>query len=519
MKPHRRGPFGTPLAALALCLAAGVAWAGGSAPKAPPGKGPAKPPAPAPAAGGTVSGIVTDGEGAPVAGASIEVTCEGSRTPAKATSDAKGFYAVRGLPAGKASVVVRARGRVTSSEQVTVPATGLAVADAKLPPGVRYTGRVVNLRGEAVEGARVTARRSRPDDMELWFSSAEGEEATSAKDGAFAVDGLEPRNKYDLKIEHRRYLPATMPGLDATAGGSVTDLEVLLEDAAWVSGTVVDPTGKPVPGARVRRPDEDEASGRWVSFGGFRVRVVLGGDDAGVETDAKGRFELGSMKPPEEGETYVVHVHARGWFPGEAKLTGLAAGKELAGVTVTLKPGTGVVSGVVVDDRGEGVVGAQVDAADAEGESLGGTKTGAGGAFRLERLATTAAVHLEATAYAHEDGATEKVALDAKDAKVELKRLGRLRVRVLDPDGKPVPKVRVRTFVEEDGKNRPRGGGTFVQDDKGVESLLPLGEVDVKVEAEGFEPADVGSYTVEPGQSVDGGEVRLQRAAATSDGG
>lgn len=509
------------LAVWCVGLACGaVAW--GPAARAGGGKpapAPAGSPAAKPAATGIVSGTVTDDEDKPFAGATVRVYREGTKDPWTTTSDAKGFYSVRGLPPGAARVVVRAKGRVTVEGQVTVPATGLALFDAKLVAGVRYTGRVVNIRGEAVAGALVTAKEDRESRSRFFVSVArESEPATTAADGGFALDGLAPSSRYAMVVRHPRYLVAELPGLDGGAGGGVDGLEVLLEDAAWVSGTVTDTAGKPVAGARIVSPDGADPGWREIDLGGVTIRVYLGGDaddlddgPAKARTDARGRFELGSLPPTEEGGGLRLRARATGYFTGELRLEGLVAGQERKDVVFKLAPGTAVVAGVVVDDRDVPVAGARVVASADDAGAIGAAVTDAAGRFRFERVATKEKVGLRVRADGHETGGAGGVAPDTKDAKVTLRRLGRLKVRVLDADGKPAPRVRV--IVRMDAREENDDGETddYAQGAEGLDLPLPVGALSVVVSAADHDEASVGDFHVEPGQVIEAPAVKLTK--------
>ena len=350
-------------ALLMLSMAAGAPLVGA-------GDGPATKPPAAPTGGGTVSGIVVDGDGKPLAGAIVEVYRPDTKKPFTTTSDAKGFYAVRNLPPGPAAVTIRAKGRISEQKEVTVPATGLAVVDGKLLPGVRFAGKVKSTRDEPVGDVEVMAvedRGSGDDGVIAWFGRRDfGESTRTRADGTFELDGLAPGSRYKLKLSHDRFLPLELPGLDAEAGGGHDHVEAILEDAAWITGTIVDPSGKAVPEATVMGPGDGE--GRTITFGNVTIYVSVGGF-SGRTADAKGRFTLGSLEP---GEEVKVRARFQGFFPGETIVKDLVAGQEKGGVVVKLEAATATVAGTVVDDLGKPVRGARVEAhGDDELASLG----------------------------------------------------------------------------------------------------------------------------------------------------
>jgi protocatechuate 3,4-dioxygenase beta subunit len=474
-----------------------------------PGGGPARPAAPAPTGTGWISGTVTDEEGAPLAGVEVKVGREGSKETWSAKTDAKGKYGVRGVPPGPATVFIRLRGRMTITKNVTVPSSGVVGADAKLALGVRFAGVVRNLKDEPVAGARLVAFQQREDSgFGFMFTSASlGGGGESKADGTYEVDGLGPGDRYTLRVVHPKFRPVDLPGLSGEAGGGHDRLDVLLEDAAWVTGTVVDRQGKPVPGVRVVAPNDPFAiQNSFMGF--FFLSMSLGSDERNV-SDAQGRFLVGSLEPVEARLSAEGPNH----FPGSV-LVSPTAGQETKGVVITLELATATVEGTVVDDLGKAVPKATLYAWTEDERAAEGVADDLG-RFRLTRVKAKKPVHLRAEAGGHEGGTTENVPLESKGAKVTLKRMGRLVLDVKGPDGARIPEVRVRLLTGPDANRR--GGRTTYDQRKGpIEVLLPLGGVEIHVSAPGFEEAKVGSYDPEPGERVDGGTITLEKADAAA---
>lgn len=494
-------PWSVSVAVLAAALCVSVAESGG---------GPAKPPggAPAgPAATGTgwISGTVLTDDGKPFVGAKIEVVRE--KAPKgrwSATTDAKGNFGVRGVPPGPATVLIRAKGFIADERQVTVPATGVVGCDAKLSPGVRFAGYVHDVRDKPVGGVQILAFRQR-DDRSGGFSFSyfgSGGSGESKDDGTFEVDGLAPGDTYTIRLVHPHFMPVDLPGLSAAAGGGHDHLDAILEDAGWVSGTVVDKAGRPIRGVRVSGPKNPYAA--QSNFMGFMFISMMLGDDQRNVSDAQGHFLVGCLDAVETRLSADGPDH----FPNSVLVTP-TLGEETKGVTLTMEVAAATVEGQVVDGDGKPVPSAEVAAYGEDGRAAE-ANADAQGRFRLTRVKSKAPVTLTASADGYADGRTEAVPLESKGAKVEMKRLGRLVLEVLGADGKRIERVVVRVLTESDRAGR--GTSSHDQSKGPIEMFLPLGSIEVMVRAKGYAEKKVGAYEVTPGQKVDAGKVTLEKA-------
>ena len=233
----------------------------------------------------------------------------------------------------------------------------------------------------------------------------------------------------------------------------------------------------------------------------------LGGDAAakdGNVSDARGRFEVGSLAP---GEAKVTAI-ADAYFEGCVTVDSLVAGKETTGVKVVLEPATAWVEGAVVDADGKGIAGVDLVAWGDVGHASAG-KTDAAGRFRLERVRSHGPVQVTARHEAYGVKTAQGVELGSKTCKIEMVRSARLRLKVLDPAGKAVARVTVRVLLSGDDAYA-RGSSTFVsQTEAGLDVPLPVGEVEVVVGAAGYADATAGVWTTESGKTIEGGTVSL----------
>jgi hypothetical protein len=465
-----------------------------------------------------VNGTVVDDAGKPLCGVDVRVVRDKPAGTWAAVTDARGFFAVRGVPAGDALLVFSARGRVPVKKTVVVPATGTVSSEAKLVPGVRFAGKVVDLEGKPIRGVSLLAFEGESEKESRGFRSSPagipGGAGSSKEDGSFEVDGLTAGAEYRLRAEHPHWQILDVPGLDARAGGGHDELDLVLEPAAWVSGVVVDASGAPVAGARVLRPgEESEASEEeewWFRL--FRMTFPKETAKEASLTDVRGRFVLGSLR---EGSVRVV-AQADGYFDGNVTTESLVTGKETPGLKIVLEVATAWVEGETVDDQGKPVAGAAVSATSDEGGRSAATSDAAG-KWKLSRVRSRGPVNVSASREGHVAVHKRSVPLNSRGVKLVLSRAGRLRVRVLDEKGGHLFGVSLRWVAQSEGGRPATTWHSMQQKPEGAQIELPVGEVEVYASADGFEETALGTFQAEAGKTIDAGTVKLKRATASDD--
>ena len=280
--------------------------------------------------GGVLEGrVVAHGSGAPLAGAVVRVGAVAvdarmtSPPLAQATSDAAGRYVVEGLPVGQSMVSVehpthffapleawRGSGRRSSGAE-TPPPSGLTVfvaeegqriaRDLELAPGIPVTGRVVDGRGEPVDGAEVFVERFGTDHStwawglmsRRFMSSSSGSAeskavATSGPDGTFTVKGLPPREEWVLHARKSPLLGERSMPFPLSAGAERPDVVLRLVEGVTVAGQVVDAQGTPVAEAKVQA---------YLIHDGGEGSFTGGDPYPTATTDAQGAFRLQGLLP------------------------------------------------------------------------------------------------------------------------------------------------------------------------------------------------------------------------------
>lgn len=324
--------------------------------------------------GQTLRGVVRGANGTPVEGATIISRPRQSmfgmgamirdfmtgRT--RATSGADGTFVLSGLGNGPFEVSVTARGFTAQNKSQVRP--GGEYLEFFLEPGVTWQGIVVNQADATpIPGVRVAAGPAR---------------ATTDDEGRFALSGISAGGRGPFGEGGRRRGPPGRPGrnnaepegprttsLEASRKGYLTNYveievenppeEIVIElaTAPSLEGLVLDPAGKPAPGALVRLvPD---IPGEFEDILGFDSSLIF---FAVTVSDTEGRFSFEEFFAPGDEEVLVIADHvtyARGRSE-PFELEDFVAKKQeitvslLAGGTIegSVTDGTGPVAGAIV---------------------------------------------------------------------------------------------------------------------------------------------------------------------------
>ncbi len=404
----------------------------------------------------TLTGHVYDAEGAPLAGAKVKVSLpapEGFGAMlsgmfggnwATATSDASGAYTVTGFEGGVRTVRVESAVCLDAETELDIPAERSLTHDFRLEPGHTLDGVVLSPEGDPVAGAKVAVKMpggSAGNPMAAMFGGL-GEpdaSATTDEEGRFRMGGLEA-GPYTVSASAQGWLDAEL----ADVAQDSTGIALQLRRPALVRGIVLAADGSPVPGAEVLR-----RGGR--SRGAGNPMLAMMRQDARTTADAAGRFEIDGLEPG----AYELYARHREHADSEHVKLKLAAGEQVDGLELQLRPGVAIVGVVVEKDGGAPVANAVVYVSLAQGAMAAvnvsdfgdgdpqapanslSARTAADGSFRIDGL-TPGRVTVEVRARDHAPTSLARIEAPSEGLRVEIGRGGSVAGTVTGADGRPL---------------------------------------------------------------------------------
>jgi RNA polymerase sigma-70 factor (ECF subfamily) len=264
-----------------------------------------------------VDGIVVDGDGKPVAGASIWLTevHNAFQGAVVAAAGEDGTFRLRHVEL-KCLIGARAPGFAPSLLRAIEgrPTSVLAIRIVLDQPGVAVEGVVVGPGGKPVAGAILKIVKEAgglmwtPDGIEIRYAPLS---ARTDGDGAFALEGV-PVGDLTIAARSEGLVPFQEPITVPAAG--LPGVRIELEEGVTVTGTVRMPEGDPSPGAVV---GIGNAESNNAHLSGDLVSLA-------VSANQDGAYRLAGVKPGE----FEVRAHGHGKGKAAARFTA-RAGEEV----------------------------------------------------------------------------------------------------------------------------------------------------------------------------------------------
>ena len=314
-----------------------------------------------------MGGVVRHPDGASPGPVSVWLRPEGGGDAGSFYSAADGTFFVRGIKVGRYEVEIHriiGHGPVNFLErEVGVLEAGRTDLVIEVERGYRMAGVVRTEEGVPVPHVFVEVFDAEGDMI--------GDSEMVGEDGRFEVVGL-PEGGYTVKVDEDGFLPFRREGVRA---GSA-DLVLVLSRGRSISGVLVDESGKPLAHhvlaamdpTSTSRPHRDDPQAATGLNGQFTITGLPEGEH--------------EIRPRSGCEVWVEMKKFEFRFVLLGKTT-VAAGT--SGVRLVASPGT-AVSGLVVDDSGEPIPGAEVVLDQGKFRRDATARADRDGRFRIDHL-------------------------------------------------------------------------------------------------------------------------------------
>jgi uncharacterized GH25 family protein len=368
--------------------------------------------------GGTISGRVLDGEGHPIAGATVRsLTAGQSPTEVSAEVDRDKLRRFSGRTAAPVPVsspgaqgddpqfIARGELGVLAGPIPPIPPLGAHVAQTAITVDPSLAGEPPALPGD-------------PDRASIW---------TTAADGTYRIRGF-GKIKVTVLATASGFAEARSKQVAIEPGQVVTGIDLVLTPGTVIVGKVTDQHGRPVIGAQITATPIGAGS------------HDTAGAALDVFTDEAGEYKLG----PVAG---TVELYASAYGHGEAKRTlellptrGATPAEQRADLLLVVADAT--AAGIIEDATGAPVAGAHLEVVGGAGDGRRAIAAG-DGTFSIDRLpAGRLHLHIEHPAYPPDDVEVVAAADHQAQARLRLALGGGVEGALLDAaSGAPIPSV------------------------------------------------------------------------------
>lgn len=457
-----------------------------------------------------------------------------------------------GLSPGGAEGMAAAEEGGSSREDVVVEPVFLDEQEAEaaleeVPEGSRLNGRVVRKGGAGLAGATVIARKAQiwlsvPADVEempALYRDGPVYEALTDEEGRFTLYAVEPGN-IALAIRAPGFAPLTRTQLPVPKHDEYDLGSFELELGVRLSGEVMGGRGKGLEGVSVLRAVSPDGGSIRLDLPGYGIPVTT--------TDAEGKFEVDSQPP---GNWHLIFDHPD-YRVAELKGHTEPAGQTEPGLYVALEEGLSIEGRVEgLDPAADGPLrvtarrdreqpsGAADDIDGSEKFRPRHAEVRLDGSFALKGLAPGQQYRLRLyrqrapeegdpeglpERWVHVRGIDDELQMaGAKQVVIEYREDASLRLVAVDAEsGRPLTTFIAHVsgeglggagLLKEEGAEEPTS--SFPGGEALFEGLRPGDEGSsstVRVRCEGFEDFEKKNLMIRPGDELDLGEVRLERA-------
>jgi len=408
-----------------------------------------------------LEGTVTHGNSS-VSGATIAIYDGNSDLLKHTGTDSNGSYHAD-VPNGTYRLDVDADGYAPTSVTDVNATTGeTTTQNVTLDEAAIITGTVTDTNGDPIADADVWVHT---EDYSVSVRN------TTDGNGRYAVEVT--NGTYTIDVDADGYTSASITDVNATTGETTTQ-DIILDEAAIITGTVTDTNGDPIADADVDAHTDDYSVSdrtRTNGTGQYTVEVTNG--------------------------TYTLDVDADGYAPTTVEDVNATTGNTTT-QNATLETAA-IVTGMVTDTDGNPVPDADVHVHTDNYSVTDWTRTDQNGRYVAEVANGTYAVEVDADGYAPAtiDG-VEASSGTSTSRNVTLQAAAVISGTVRDESGNPVPGATIDVHDE--------GYTTFervsANDDGSYRVELSNGTYTVEVDADGYAPATIDGVEASSGENT-----------------
>ncbi len=189
--------------------------------------------------------ICVRSQGKPHGGAKVEMRQVGGSQEKIFSTAPDGCQSLLQIPVGPYHVIVRSTRHIPRAFPVEIQAGQTTELDVDLTPGGQIAGSVVDESGRPVPETYISLTKAKT----TLFVHAELAVRTDAA-GRYVLDGV-PVQEFGMHFRHADFKPLQKMGILLRDAHDLLQVDVVLDRGTAISGRVVDPGGRPIPGALV----------------------------------------------------------------------------------------------------------------------------------------------------------------------------------------------------------------------------------------------------------------------------
>ena len=263
-------------------------------------------------AGGMITGVVVDTDGAPISNASVWAASQGTYDWHETVlTNESGKFAIPGLPLTGNKYRAKAnnsKGQQASSEEVVISAEK-PTADVRIvfTDGALVSGTVKDAAGKPIANAKITAG-----------DGTNSSAAITGADGKYSIQNLIEGRKYYFRAEAPNFLLKDIENVEIK-NGQETIVDFVLEKGMSFKGIVADLRGEKIGGAsgQVHIPQSIVSSFITSFEGDFQADNLSPSQDISIRFDKteiregstrSWSFVTGKFKPSEENVVFVLKL-------------------------------------------------------------------------------------------------------------------------------------------------------------------------------------------------------------------